>query len=362
VQWGPFRVYPQITYSFTYGNGLEALPGLNSYTAINRVTPDVLIKMGDYWTLDYSPEWAFYSNPVFRDTTDQRVVLKGGTTYGDWTLNLSQSYIDTTQPLVETGTQVEQVAYVTALNAAWQMNGHVSLQLGLNQNFRFAQAFSDLHEWTTSDWLNYQFERQLGAAIGVTAGYDELSLGSDMPFEEVLARMNFQPGTKLVLSVNGGVEDRQFIHPSAPALVAPVFDATAQYQVSEGTALTLSGSRTVVPSFYGNEVNIVTSVNAGVRQHIVGKMYLSINGSYVVEPYTSIVPGPLPANYFGPPPTTTLVQTRNDTRTNVRVTLSTVFRTHLTASIFYLYSDNNSSQSEFTYSGNQVGFQLNYKF
>jgi len=362
VGWGPFRVYPDLNYLFTYGNGLQAQPGANSSTAISTVTPDVLIKMGNYWSLDYSPSLAFYSNPIFQNTVNQRVTLKGGTTYGDWTLSLLQSYVDTTDPLVETGTQVDQVAYATALNAAWQMNGHLSLQLGLNQNFRSAQAFSDLHEWTTSDWLNYQIERQFGVALGVTGGYDEVSIGSDMPFEEAQVRMNFQPGTKLLLNLTGGIEDRQFIHPSAPSLVAPIFSASAQYQLFEGTSLTITGSRTVTPSFFGNEVNVVTSVMAGIRQRIIGKLYFSVNGTYVSEPYTSIVAGPLPPYYLGIPPTTALAQTRSDTIKTLRFSLSTAFRSHLTGSVFYLINEDTSSQANFSYTGNQVGLQLNYRF
>jgi hypothetical protein len=365
--WGPLHVYPQLSYLFTYGNGLQAQPGVNSTTAINTVIPDVLFKIGNYWSLDYAPSWTFYSNPIFQNTTGQRVILLGGTSYGDWKLNLSQSYIDTTQPLVETGTEIDEVAYATALNAAWQMNGHLSLQLGLNQNFRYengssAEGLSDLQEWTESDWLNYQFEQQLGVAIGVTGGYDELSIGSDMPFEEAQVRVNFQPGPKLSLNVTGGIEDRQFVHPSAPPLVAPVFDATAQYEVRDGTSLTVSGSRTVTPAFFGNEVNVITSVMVGVRQRIVGKMFLSINGSYILEPYTSIVAGPLPPYYFGVPPTTALVQTRSDTRTTLRISLSTTFRTHLTGSIFYVYNKDDSSQANYSFSGSQVGLQLNYRF
>jgi hypothetical protein len=360
--WGPFRLYPQLSYSFTYGNGLQAQPGLNSTTAINTFGADALIRIGDRWSLDYSPSESIYSDPLFRNTFNQSVTLKGVTTYEDWTLNFSQSYIDSTYPLVETGTQLEQVAYVTAFNAAWQMNGHMSLQLGLNQNFRFAQELNALHEWTESDWLNYQFTRQVGLAAGVTGGYDEVSIGSDMPFEQGQIRLNFQPRKKLVLSVTGGVEDRQFIHPSAPALVSPIFNATAQYQVLAGTALTLSGSRTVVPSFYGNEINVTTSVSAGVRQQIAEHVYLTADFSYAVEPYTSVVAGQLPQYFLGTPPTTSEVETRNDNRTNFRISLSTTIRAHLTASIFYLRSENDSSQFNYSYSGNQGGLQLNYRF
>jgi hypothetical protein len=360
--WGPFSVDPHLFYSFTYGSGLEALPGVNSTTTIKTLSPGLLLRMGSHWTLDYSPVLSFYSNPAFRDTTDQHVVLKGSTSYGDWTLSLMQSYINTTDPLVETGTQVEQDVYATALNAAWQMNGHLSLQLGLNQNFRSAQVLSDLHEWETSDWIHYQFERQFGVAIGVTGGYDELNIGPDMPFERFEAGMNFQPGTKLSLNLTGGIEDRQFVQPSAPSLTTPIFSATARYQILDGTSFTVAGNRAVTPSFFGNEVNVITSVIASVRQRIVGKMYFSVNGSYVLESFTSIVPGPLPPSDAGGQTTTDLVETRSDTRTSVKFSLSTTFRSRLTASIFYLLSDNQSSQANFSYSGNQAGLLLNYHF
>jgi len=360
--WGPFRFYPQLSYSFTYGNGLQAQPGLNSTTAINTFGADLLVRIGDRWTVDYSPTESIYSNPNFRNTFNQSAALKGVTSYRDWTFNFSQSFVDSTYPLVETGTQVEQVAYVTAFNAAWQMNGQLSLQLGLNQNFRFAEQLNNLHEWTTSDWLNYQFDRQVGLAVGVTGGYDDLSSGSDMPFEQGMVRLNFVPGPKLVVNVSGGVEDRQFIHPSAPALVSPIFNGSLTYQVLTGTALSLSGSRSVVPSFYGNEINVVTTVTAGIRQQITEHTYLAVNASYTVEPYTSVVAGPLPQYYIGVPPTTYLVQTRSDNRTTFRASLTTTIRAHLTASIFYLYSENDSSQFNYSYSGNQGGLQLNYRF
>jgi hypothetical protein len=364
ASWGPISVYPHLLYSLTYGNGLEAEPGTNSTTWVNTVSPGVLFKLGNHWTLDYTPTVAFYSNPLFRDTTGHSVILTGGTIYGDWALSLSQSYLDTTQPLIETGTQVEQEAYATAINAAWQMNGKLALQLAVNQNFRFAEemGFSNLREWTTADWLNYQFLPQFGAALGVTGGYDAVSLGSDMPFEQGLARIVFQPGSKLRLTVMAGAEDRQFVHPSAPSLLEPIFNASAFYQVCEGTAVTLSASRSVTPSFYGNEVNVISGVTGDIRQHIVRNLYFGISGGYSTEPFTSIEAAPLPPFFAGNPTRTPLAVTRNDTRTFAQFRLSTTFRTHLTGSIFYMISDNASSQANFNYSGNQVGLELSYRY
>jgi hypothetical protein len=360
--WGPIEVYPHLAYTFSYGNGVQARPGVNSTTAINTVAPGTFLKIGDHWSIDYTPSLDFYSNPLFHNTTDQNVVLNGIATNGNWVLKLSQSYIDTTQPLAETGTQIEQEAYLTALNANWQMTGNLSLQLGVNQNFRVGTGVIGLQEWSTADWFNYQFQPQLAVALGVTGGYDELSAGSDMPFEQILGRVIFQPGSKLYLVVSGGYEDRQFVRPSAPALVGPVFQAYAMYQALEGTLFSFGGDRTVTPSLFENEVNTITSVTADIRQKIVGKMFFKISGGYTSEPFTSIEAAPLPKYYFGAPPRTPLQVTRADTRTFVEFTLSTTFRARLTGSVFYRLIASDSSQANFNYSGNQVGLELNYRY
>jgi hypothetical protein len=46
----------------------------------------------------------------------------------------------------------------------------------------------------------------------------------------------------------------------------------------------------------------------------------------------------------------------------MQIRVGTVFRNRLTASIFYMFSNHSSSQANFTYSGNQVGFELEYRY
>ena len=97
------------------------------------------------------------------------------------------------------------------MSASYQMGSKMSLQLGLNQNFRDAEGLTDLKEWTTQDWLNYQAGNMFGMGTGLILGYDDMNPGSSMPFEQVQGRINFHPGPKLTLTLSGGVEDRQFI-------------------------------------------------------------------------------------------------------------------------------------------------------
>ena len=113
--------------------------------------------MGNYWTVDYSPTWDFYSSREFRDTLDQNVRLAGGTSYEDWTLGLSQSYSKSSDPQVETGTQTDEETFSTTLSASYRINSKLSLDMGLNQDFILTSQFQNSREWSTMDWLNYQF-------------------------------------------------------------------------------------------------------------------------------------------------------------------------------------------------------------
>ena len=56
------------------------------------------------------------------------------------------------------------------------MNSKMSLDLALNQNFVSADQFSSYNEWSTMDWLNYQFWPRLNAALGAGGGYDNESV------------------------------------------------------------------------------------------------------------------------------------------------------------------------------------------
>jgi hypothetical protein len=335
---------------------------VNTKTFLDTLAPGILLTGGPIWWLNYTPTWRFYSSPLYHNTLDQNVCLNGKTTNGDWTLGLTQNYVDTTQPLIETGMQTEQTLYDTMLSSVWQMNDKLSLQLGLAQDFRFVGDTNSLHAWTTSDWLRYQFVPQLGAGLGVVLGYDSLSVSSDMPFEQLQGSITFRPASKFFLSLSAGAEERQFINPSAPSELNPLFNALILYQLTPKTLLTLNASRTVVPSVIQNEINVNTTVLLDLREQLSKRFDFDLTGNYTSVPFTSIVPGKLPPYFLGQATRTTLVEVRDDTLMAVKATLSFHPTSRLTASIFYSLSQNASSQENFSYTATQVGLELKYQF
>ena len=354
LQWGPVNLRAHLLYRFLYGDGIPAQPGQNFTTVINEVRPGLLFELGRHWTLDYTPALRFYSNRHFRDTTDHSVVLKGATAYKDWTLGLSQGYAATSEPLIETGAQTDQESYSTAANAAYHVSTKTSLELGLNQDFRFVgqnQAglqLTDSREWSTLDWLNYQFWPRFGAALGVGFGYLDLSAGSDMTYEQLQGRISWQATAKVSLVVSAGLDDRQFLSGNTPALLNPIFGASLLYQPFEPTMLSLNAARTVAPSYFQSQVTENTTLSGGVRQRLLRRLYLDLTAGYHLTSYEVTATG----------------QAVNSdiSGTFVNVQLSVPFLKRGTAAAFFQATENSSNDSLYSYSSTQVGLELGYRF
>ncbi len=354
--WGLLHLHPHFLYQLSYGNGLEPLPGQQVNTLINQFSPGVMVQLGPHWTLDYTPTFRFYSDRRFQDATDQAVSLRGAIIYEDWAFGFSQGYSATTDPLIETGAQIAQEAYTTGLTASYQMNSKVSLTFGLNQNFRFVgqnNAFADLtdlREWSTMDWFNYQLEPRLNLGIGAGFTYDNLAIGPDVTSEQYQGRLQWSAGNKLSLSLIGGLDDRQFLHSNSPDLLSPTFSASLGYRLFETTTLSLSASRAVIPSYFKNEVTEGTALSASVNQRLLKRLSLNVTGSYGTTAFHGTTTVAAPTN----------IQSYNTT--SFSASLGTTFFKRANASVFYSVAYNSSGAAVYNYTTTQVGLTLGYHF
>jgi hypothetical protein len=347
-QWGPVSVRPHVFYRFLYGDSIPSATSNFVSTSIQEISPGVLLGLGDHWSLDYTPTLRYYSSSQFRDTLDHNVRLTGGTAYKDWVLGLSQSYQTTSQPLVETGTQTDQETFATALTGMWQINSKMALDLALNQNIVNAGPFISYKEWNTLDWLHYQFWPRVDTSLGLGIGGVIPNQGSDMLYEQFLARIGFRPGTKISFDVHGGVETRQFLSGGQANLVNPLVGGLIQYQPFEVTRLWVTVDRTVAAAYFLDQVTESFEVIGNLNQRLLKVLYLNLSGGYHHVEYVFST-----GNGTG----------RTDDYYTFDLRLSTSFlKERGTAAIFYQYSDNSSTAPGFTYNSNQVGFDLAYRW
>src|SRR5690349_5449716 len=59
---GPFGLRPHVEYRAFFAQGMEAVPGDARDTYIQTLAPGLLLELGKYCRLDYTPTWTFYSD------------------------------------------------------------------------------------------------------------------------------------------------------------------------------------------------------------------------------------------------------------------------------------------------------------
>jgi hypothetical protein len=362
LQWGIAHLYPHFLYGLSYGNGLQATPGEQANTLINQFSPGLLVRLGPHWTLDYTPTLIWYSSSQFQNAVDQAVSLNGSTTYGDWAFGLSLGYSSTDQPLVETAAQTSQDVFSVGLSAAYQLNSKVFFDFGLNQSLRYvgqntvAQPsnvpglLSDVQEWSTLDWVNYQIVPQVSIGLGVGFTYDNVSASPDVITELYQARIQWHAGNKLTFLLSGGLSDQQFLDSGVPDLLTPTYSLTLNYRLFEPTGLYVAGSSGTTPSYYLAQVSQVTSISGGIHQRLAGRLFLDVSGGYSTTAYHGTTTAPNAADIS------------NYSSTSFNVALSTTFFKRLTTSAFYQAAINSSGSTLYNYNTSMVGLTLGYSF
>jgi hypothetical protein len=346
LQWGPVTVRPHVNYQFLSGGGIQSAPGQSHDTIVQSVSPGVLFEISPHWTLDYTPTMTIYSGTNFQNTLEHAVTLTGGTAFENWTFGLSQTFNYSSSPDVQTGTQITQEIFSTAINASRPLNSKMSVDLGASQNLDFVRGYQDTLQWATMDWLNYQFWPRL--VVGVGAGFGYVNATPDNVFEQLQGRVNWRATDKISFSINAGGEYTEFLSGGANPLLNPVFGAAIQYQPFDHTQLSLAANRAVSTSYFQDAVTENTSVSADLNQRLLKNFNLDVGAAYNTVAYVA---------------SSSVVSTnRTDDTYSLNVQLSTTFFKRVSTSVFYRYTDNVSDAKGFNYLSHQVGFNVGYQF
>lgn len=314
----------------------------------------MLLEIGTHWRLDYTPTLQFYSSSQFQNTVNHAVALSGNGSYEDWTFGISQTYAHSSEPQVQTASQTDQDNYGTSLNATYALNTEITLTFEAAQNFQFVggtvqtNQLSDTLSWSTTEGLNYQLLPGLGIGPTIGFGYDHEQVGPDMAHEQFQGRINWQVGHKLSFNFSGGFEYRQFLDSNQSAELNPIFNLSLVYKIFEVTTLTLSASESISSSYFQGQTTTTTGFTAGLRQRLLGKLYLDLSGGYSTSSYNAT--------------TSAISANRNDDHSDINVRLSCPFLKRGSASVYYDWSDNSSNENGFSYTSNQVGLELGYRF
>ncbi|MDB6169015.1 MAG: hypothetical protein JWM88_1879 [Verrucomicrobia bacterium] len=378
LHWGPLELTPHASDKFVYSDGILVRPGRATNTYINSFSVGFVASLGRNWTMDYTPTWMVYTNRAFQNSVEQHLSIAGGAEIRDWLAQISQSYVKTNTPRIETGRQTSQQISDTHLSVSHRFTDHLSLELNGSQSLQFIDQSPDYYDWSTQDWLTYRFVSRLDFSIGYRIGYTDFDPGAHMTYSEPSARVRWRIADKLTLSVQAGREHRQIKKNGIPAQDTPTFDGTVQYQPFERTMITLRAQRSVSPSYFTNSVTENKGWSADLQQRLLGRLTLlagfggqksHFSGSHTefiptfstvdIVNASGVVIGQLTTVSFHP---TTVIDLRNDSTQSFHARLSTPFARRGTFSVLYNRTRNSSDQPGFNFTSHQVGCEIEYHF
>jgi hypothetical protein len=354
-QAGPLSIRPHFDASYSYVTGLLTGGGEPGSTTTFQLAPGLLFLLGSHWTLDYTPNLVWFSNNGFQNQVDQNLALNGWGAYEDWVFSLSLSLSSSSEPQVQTGgTQTQQTSSSTTLGASCRLNSKVSVDLGLSQTYQSGQDNQSVQglqtywQWSTMDWVNYQFWPRFNAGVGLGFNYVDVSSGSDLTSEQLQGRIEWRPTYKTSITLNGGVNDLQSLTGGVPPLLSPVYGLAMTTRLGSRTTLSLGAAQTVSPSYFDNQVTESSGVNLGLSHALAKKLSLSLSGGYSFVTYYSTASGVAANSVY------------NYTSVTARLTYAFIKRGSISAA--YGFSDNITNQPGLSFTSNQIGLELAYSF
>ena len=345
---GPVILHPHLSYRYLHTTGLLVQQGLQVTTDITTLSPGLLMDFGKDWTVDYTPTWTYYSTRTKRDTLDHALNIRGATTYEDWAFEFSESYNKSAPTLIETAQQTDQVSWATLLSATYNYGPKLSLQTIASLNELYSDTFPDSRDWASMNWVNVKITPQVETALGFGLGFTDVVGGADLKHQQYLGRVNWNPADKLKFSIQGGMDLRRSESSTIGVVRNPILQATLDYQLLETTKLTLAEARTVVNSYFRDEVTSGSQWSINLQQRLLGRLFLTTGYSHRNTTYSSV--------------TTTNFVGRSDRSQAFSARLTTQLLRRLTLAVIYQNSRNSSNISGFGFSSTQFGVEVGCKY
>lgn len=239
---------------------------------------------------------------------------------------------------IEVGNRVDRTVYGGEITSIYSFSDKTSLELNLyNHSYDYARQL-DWQEWIVEDWFSYQILAKTRVSIGTRLGLTKVESSPTQTFEQLVGRVAYFPGAKLGLSLDGGVEWRQFGSGGGDEVFG-VFNFAATYALRDGTLVALKAYRRNSASVVLSDENITaTGFSAQVQQRFLQRYYFVVEGGYENSAYRSRHTG--------------TGSSREDDTTYVKASLSFDVTKNLSAEAAYQHRRNDSSSNNLSFDEN----------
>lgn len=335
------------------------------------IEPSVFFRYGDdtaegnnAFSFIYRPQIFLFVNNSENDAVQHLIRVQANHNFGRLTVALSQdvqildgadlnSLSDPTghNANIDVGQRARHNIYTTQISDSYDLTGKLFLSNSIGLYIDdYEGSFIDSRNIYGNLFINYRYSDKLSIGLGGTAGYNPGEQGNpDQTYEQANVRANYAATAKVSVTASAGVEFRQFENDTRGTYVTPVFDLGASYQPFDGTAITLSGNRRVQNSAsLGGQDYTTTNIHLAIAQRFLRRFSLGLAVGYENSEYFSTFQG--------------VNATRSDDYYYVQPSIDATIARWWTAGGYYLYRQNSSSLSFFSFDDNQVGFRTTFTF
>ncbi|HEY5742681.1 MAG TPA: outer membrane beta-barrel protein, partial [Terrimicrobiaceae bacterium] len=230
------------------------------------------------------------------------------------------------------------------LNAArfdYNLSDKTSVDAEFSQSTQLYESFLNQYEYRGKAGIGYQVLPKVNLGAESVVGYLNVQESPGQIYEQVRLRTRYELTGKLSVKTSAGVEFREFSN-GQPLRVNPVFGLGLEFQPFDGTFMSLEGYRNI----YGSAAAVsqdytATGLSLSVRQRFLQKITASAEVGYEND------------SYFGTSPETGTNSTVN--YFFIRSSLAYPLTRCLAVQIFYEFQNNDSNQTDNTFSNNRAG-------
>lgn len=348
-----YKVDPHLSVGVAYDDNILASSGGRKLSdAITTLAGGVTVSLGDYkarsdsfLVLNYTATGEIFAVHGEENAVDHDASLIARYRPHQLMVQLTSTYQLTHDATADIGERVAQQLYGEGLLFRYFRNDYTTLEAEADYSYYdYADRAQTGQVWggVATDYL---LASKVSLGAGVVAGHLEASGGLEETFQQLQARLGYNVTNQVTLSLRAGLEIRER-GAGAGLAFDPVFSLSGTWTPFSGTTVTLEGHRhTEASAAVAGDDFVSTGISLGVRQHLVQRFYAALDAGYENADYENI--------------TNTGSTARNDDYYTLRVSVGYDFVEWVKVEAFYVFRDDRSNQSTYTFTSNRLGVQAN---
>ncbi len=337
-----------------YDDNIFTDPANPEEDVVITLAPKMLIGLGDvlerdesFLILHYQPTAYWFLDHSGEDTVEQDALLEVQKRWQKLTLALKVQYLFLAGSDSELGDRLDRDIYEAAFKAEYRFSEKV---IGDSEVLFYHRDFEtrlDTTEWISRTFLNYKPVDSLKIGLGFTLARLETTGASKQSYEQILARITYNPSEKIQFRASAGAELRQF--PEREDRVDYVFGLESTWTPIANTRVELEGNRrTKSSAILVGQDYVETGVEAGIYQTVFQNVEFGLRCGYKHSDYIP-VSGDLGLD-------------RKDDYLFLRAAVLLKLGEWSTFEVFYRYRSNDSTLFAQEFENNQAGVAFGFAF